>query len=107
MASTLTAMTAEEWQTWCGLTGLLPARRSVRMVDLIITARVPGRHDHLLINPRGLLFECLPTDCPPRLAVPSSLHEALLPMRFASRNQMHSAGGRRTTHSARTVGAGV
>ena len=53
-------MSAEEWQTRCDLAACY------RLVDLFgwsdlvntrITARVPGQHDHFLINPYGLLFD--------------------------------------------------
>ena len=64
MVSTLRTMparvSAEEWQTRCDLAACY------RLVDLFgwsdlvntrITARVPGQHDHFLINPYGLLFD--------------------------------------------------
>ena len=65
MTSTVTAMpsarTSEaEWQTRLDLAACY------RLVDLFgwsdlvntrITARVPGQHDHFLINPYGLLFD--------------------------------------------------
>ena len=53
-------MSAEESQTRCDLAACY------RLVDLFgwsdlvntrITARVPGQHDHFLINPYGLLFD--------------------------------------------------
>ena len=54
-----TRMTEAEWQTRLDLAACY------RLVDLFasdlintrITARVPGPHDHFLINPYGLLFE--------------------------------------------------
>jgi ribulose-5-phosphate 4-epimerase/fuculose-1-phosphate aldolase len=64
MESTVRTMpgrvSAEEWQTRCDLAACY------RLVDLFgwsdlvntrITARVPGQHDHFLINPYGLLFD--------------------------------------------------
>jgi ribulose-5-phosphate 4-epimerase/fuculose-1-phosphate aldolase len=65
MASTVTAMPSTlmseaEWQTRLDLAACY------RLVDLFgwsdlvntrITARVPGQHDHFLINPYGLLFD--------------------------------------------------
>jgi ribulose-5-phosphate 4-epimerase/fuculose-1-phosphate aldolase len=65
MASTVTAMPSTrmseaEWQTRLDLAACY------RLVDLFgwsdlvntrITARLPGEHDHFLINPYGLLFE--------------------------------------------------
>ena len=64
MASTVRTMparvSAEEWQTRCDLAACY------RLVDLFgwsdlvntrITARVPGQHEHFLINPYGLLFD--------------------------------------------------
>src|SRR5437762_8652949 len=65
MVSTLTAMPSRrmseaEWQTRLDLAACY------RLVDLFgwsdlvntrITARVPGQHDHFLINPYGLLFD--------------------------------------------------
>ena len=65
MASTVTAMPSKrmseaEWQTRLDLAACY------RLVDLFgwsdlvntrITARVPGQHDHFLINPYGLLFD--------------------------------------------------
>jgi ribulose-5-phosphate 4-epimerase/fuculose-1-phosphate aldolase len=64
MESTLrtmpTRVSAQEWQTRCDLAAWY------RLVDLFgwsdlvntrITARVPGQHDHFLINPYGLLFD--------------------------------------------------
>ena len=65
MASTVTAMPSArmseaEWQTRIDLAACY------RLVDLFgwsdlvntrITARVPGQHDHFLINPYGLLFD--------------------------------------------------
>ena len=64
MASTATAMptrvSAEEWQTRCDLAACYRLVDLFGWSDLIntrITARVPGRHDHFLINPYGLLFD--------------------------------------------------
>jgi ribulose-5-phosphate 4-epimerase/fuculose-1-phosphate aldolase len=64
MASTVTAMptrmSAEEWQTRCDLAACYRLVELFGWSDLIntrITARVPGRDDHFLINPYGLLFE--------------------------------------------------
>ncbi len=64
MASTVTAMpaqiSAEEWQTRCDLAACYRLVDLFGWSDLIntrITARVPGRHDHFLINPYGLLFD--------------------------------------------------
>jgi len=64
MASTVTAiparMSAEEWQTRCDLAACYRLVDLFGWSDLIntrITARVPGRHDHFLINPFGLLFD--------------------------------------------------
>src|ERR1700726_5170378 len=65
MASTVTTkpskrMSEKEWQTRLDLAACY------RLVDLFgwsdlvntrITARVPGQHDHFLINPYGLLFD--------------------------------------------------
>ena len=65
MASTVTAMPSTrmseaEWRTRLDLAACY------RLVDLFgwsdlvntrITARVPGQHDHFLINPYGLLFD--------------------------------------------------
>jgi ribulose-5-phosphate 4-epimerase/fuculose-1-phosphate aldolase len=64
MAGTVTAirtrMSDEEWQTRCDLAACYRLVDMFGWSDLIntrITARVPGRHDHFLINPYGLLFE--------------------------------------------------
>jgi ribulose-5-phosphate 4-epimerase/fuculose-1-phosphate aldolase len=64
MASTVTAMSsqmsADEWQTRCDLAACYRLVDMFGWSDLIntrITARVPGMHDHFLINPYGLLFE--------------------------------------------------
>ena len=64
MASTVTAiptrMSAEEWRTRCDLAACYRLVDLFGWSDLIntrITARVPGRSDHFLINPYGLLFE--------------------------------------------------
>src|SRR4051812_42938934 len=64
MSSTATAistqMSADEWQTRCDLAACYRLVDMFGWSDLIntrITARVPGRHDHFLINPYGLLFE--------------------------------------------------
>jgi ribulose-5-phosphate 4-epimerase/fuculose-1-phosphate aldolase len=64
MASTVTAMparmSAEEWQTRCDLAACYRLVDLFGWSDLIntrITARLPGRDDHFLINPYGLLFE--------------------------------------------------
>ncbi len=64
MASTVTTipagMSAEEWQTRCDLAACYRLVDMFGWSDLIntrITARVPGRHDHFLINAYGLLFE--------------------------------------------------
>ena len=64
MVSTVRTMpariSAEEWQTRLDLAACY------RLVDLFgwsdlvntrITARVPGQHDHILINPYGLSFD--------------------------------------------------
>lgn len=64
MALTVTAMparmSAEEWQTRCDLAACYRLIDRFGWSDLIntrITARVPGKHDHFLINAYGLLFE--------------------------------------------------
>jgi len=64
MASTVTAMparmSAEEWQTRLDLAACYRLVDLFGWSDLIntrITARVPGRDDHFLINPYGLLFD--------------------------------------------------
>ena len=64
MASTVTAMparmSAEEWQTRCDLAACYRLVDLFGWSDLIntrITARVPGHHDHFLINPYGLLYD--------------------------------------------------
>jgi len=53
-------MSAEEWQTRCDLAACYRLVDLFGWSDLIntrITARVPGRHDHFLINPYGLLYD--------------------------------------------------
>ena len=64
MASTVTTMPArmstEEWQTRCDLAACYRLVDLFGWSDLIntrITARLPGRDDHFLINPYGLLFD--------------------------------------------------
>ncbi len=64
MASTVTTMparmSAEEWQTRCDLAACYRLVDLFGWSDLIntrITARVPGRAGHFLINPYGLLFD--------------------------------------------------
>jgi ribulose-5-phosphate 4-epimerase/fuculose-1-phosphate aldolase len=64
MASTVTAMptrmSAEEWQTRCDLAACYRLVDLFGWSDLIntrITARLPGRDGHFLINPYGLLFD--------------------------------------------------
>ncbi len=64
MTSTVTAMlarmSAEEWQTRCDLAACYRLVDLFGWSDLIntrITARVPGRDDHFLINPYGLLYD--------------------------------------------------
>src|SRR5216684_5617836 len=55
-----THMTEAEWQTRVDLAACYRLVDLFGWSDLIntrITARVPGRHDHFLINPYGLLFE--------------------------------------------------
>ena len=55
-----TQMTEAEWQTRLDLAACYRLVDLFGWSDLIntrITARVPGRHDHFLINPYGLLFE--------------------------------------------------
>src|ERR1700721_3623598 len=64
MASTVTAiparMSTEDWQTRCSLAACYRLVDMFGWSDLIntrITARVPGRNDHFLINPYGLLYD--------------------------------------------------
>jgi ribulose-5-phosphate 4-epimerase/fuculose-1-phosphate aldolase len=55
-----TRMSAEEWQTRCDLAACYRLVDMFGWSDLIntrITARVPGRSDHFLINPYGLLYD--------------------------------------------------
>src|ERR1700730_13833488 len=55
-----TQMAEAEWQTRLDLAACYRLVDLFGWSDLIntrITARVPGRHDHFLINPYGLLFE--------------------------------------------------
>lgn len=52
-------ISAQEWQTRCDLAALYRLLAHLRMTDLIdthISARVPGEHDHFLINCYGVLF---------------------------------------------------
>src|ERR1700751_2900603 len=65
MASTVTAMPSRrmseaEWQTRLDLAACYRLVDMFGWSDLVntrITARVPGQHDHFLINPYGLLFD--------------------------------------------------
>ena len=64
MASTATAisaqMSADEWQTRVDLAACYRLVDLFGWSDLIntrITARVPGQHDHFLINPFGMLYD--------------------------------------------------
>jgi len=65
MASTVTAMPSTrmseaEWQTRLELAACYRLVDPFGWSDLVntrITARVPGQHDHFLINPYGLLFD--------------------------------------------------
>jgi hypothetical protein len=53
-------MSAEEWQTRLDLAACYHLVDLFGWSDLVntrITARVPGQHDHFLINPYGLLFD--------------------------------------------------
>jgi ribulose-5-phosphate 4-epimerase/fuculose-1-phosphate aldolase len=53
-------VSAEEWQTRCDLAACFRLVDMFGWSDLIntrITARVPGRQDHFLINPYGLLYD--------------------------------------------------
>jgi ribulose-5-phosphate 4-epimerase/fuculose-1-phosphate aldolase len=102
MATTVTAiptrMSAEEWQIRCDLAACFRLVEMFGWSDLIntrITARVPGRSDHFLINPYGLLYdevtawslvkidkegnEVEPSDTEVNsggFAIPSALHQA-------------------------------
>ena len=93
-----TQMSADEWQTRCDLAACYRLVDMFGWSDLIntrITARVPGSHDHFLINPYGLLFEEVtasslvkidvagnkvdPSDCEVNsggFAIPSAVHMA-------------------------------
>jgi ribulose-5-phosphate 4-epimerase/fuculose-1-phosphate aldolase len=56
----LSRMAEGEWQTRCDLAACYRLVDLFGWSDLIntrITARVPGPHDHFLINPYGLLFD--------------------------------------------------
>jgi ribulose-5-phosphate 4-epimerase/fuculose-1-phosphate aldolase len=64
MSSTVTAIptrvSAEEWQTRCDLAACFRLVDMFGWSDLIntrITARMPARSDHFLINPYGLLYD--------------------------------------------------
>jgi ribulose-5-phosphate 4-epimerase/fuculose-1-phosphate aldolase len=53
-------MSAAEWQTRVDLAACYRLVDLFGCSDLIntrITARVPGQHEHFLINPYGLLFD--------------------------------------------------
>ena len=57
--ATLPGCSAEEWATRCDLAALYRLLAHFRMTDIIythLTARVPGSHDHFLINHYGVLF---------------------------------------------------
>ena len=59
-AVTATRMTEAEWQTRLDLAACYRLVDLFGWSDLIntrITARLPGRHDHFLINPYGFLFD--------------------------------------------------
>lgn len=55
----LPGCSAEEWAARCDLAALYRLLAHFRMTDIIythLTARVPGSHDHFLINHYGVLF---------------------------------------------------
>jgi ribulose-5-phosphate 4-epimerase/fuculose-1-phosphate aldolase len=94
----MTSVSEAEWQTRRDLAACYRLVDMFGWSDLIntrITARVPGSHDHFLINPYGLLFEEVtasslvkidaegnkvePSDAPVNaggFAIPSALHRA-------------------------------
>ncbi|MGC5198913.1 class II aldolase/adducin family protein, partial [Aphanothece microscopica] len=58
-AARLPGCSAEEWEARCDLAALYRLLSHFRMTDIIythLTARVPGSHDHFLINHYGVLF---------------------------------------------------
>lgn len=59
-------MPADEWRVRVDLAACYRLFDYFRMTDLIythISARVPGRHDHFLINPFGLMFDEITASC--------------------------------------------
>ena len=60
------AIPADEWRVRVDLAACYRLFDHFRMTDLIythISARVPGRHDHFLINPFGLMFDEITASC--------------------------------------------
>ena len=59
-------MSAEEWQTRVDLAACYRLTAMYGMTEMIanhISCRVPGSHDHFLINPYGMLYEEIDASC--------------------------------------------
>src|SRR3984885_3437424 len=59
-------VSAEEWQTRVDLAACYRLTAMYGMTEMIanhISCRVPGTHDHFLINPYGMLYEEIDASC--------------------------------------------
>src|SRR5258708_35959933 len=59
-------VSAEEWQTRADLAAcyrLTAMHGMTEMIANLISCRVPGPHDHVLINPYGMLYEEIDASC--------------------------------------------
>src|SRR5260370_12922310 len=59
-------VSAEEWQTRVDLAACYRLTAMYGMTEMIanhISCRVPGSHDHFLINPYGMLYEEIDASC--------------------------------------------
>src|ERR1700716_982860 len=59
-------VSAEEWQTRVDLAACYRLTAMHGMTEMIanhISCRVPGSHDHFLINPYGMLYEEIDASC--------------------------------------------
>src|SRR6267154_1392351 len=98
-------VSAEEWQTRVDLAACYRLTAMYGMTEMIanhISCRVPGTHDHFLINPYGMLYEEIDASClikvdcvahthtPAGMAV-SAMECGLLPLAQTSMRFLHIA----------------
>ena len=83
----------EEWQTRVDLAACYRLTAIYGMTEMIanhISCRVPGSHDHFLINPYGMLYEEIDASCLIKVDLDGNIALQCLGLRRQRRRLCHS-----------------